>query len=125
MDCTQSAPPKNKQSGQKTNGTASGADYTPTFQQQKLSTEVSAQVPSLGPAPDRYVPRAPIFIAVLDYAQQTSEDMSFRKGERLEIINNEDIDWWLARSLSTMREGYIPSNRVTAEYKPWKIQTEV
>ena len=35
-------------------------------------------------------------------------------GDQLQIINNSDGDWWLARSLRTQREGYIPSNYVAA-----------
>ena len=35
-------------------------------------------------------------------------------GETLQIMNNSDGDWWLARSLKTGREGYIPSNYVAA-----------
>ena len=73
------------------------------------------------PKQDQYVPKGPIFIALFDYDQRTSEDLSFKKGERLEIINNQDGDWWQARSLDSMREGYIPSNYV-AEYKT--IQAE-
>lgn len=68
-----------------------------------------------------YVPQGPIFIALFDYDQRTSEDLSFTKGERLEILNNTDGDWWQARSLDTFREGYIPSNYV-AESKT--IQAE-
>ena len=134
MGCAQSAPPK-KESRRTTNGTTSGG-YNPTFQQAGglksadasmggysgavlPGQQLSAQAPSL--PPDRYVPRGPIFIALFDYDQRTSEDLSFRKGEHLEIINNQDGDWWQARSLSTMREGYIPSNYV-AEYKT--IQAE-
>ena len=63
----------------------------------------------------------PVFIALFDYDQRTSEDLSFRKGEQLQILNNTDGDWWQARSLQTGREGYIPSNYV-AEYKT--IQAE-
>lgn len=70
---------------------------------------------------ESYMPRGPIFIALFDYDQRTSEDLSFRKGERLEIINNNDGDWWQARSLDNFREGYIPSNYV-AEHKT--IQAE-
>ena len=66
-------------------------------------------------------PRGPIFIALFDYDQRTSEDLSFRKGERLEILNDQDGDWWQARSLDSGREGYIPSNYI-AEYKT--IQAE-
>lgn len=65
--------------------------------------------------------QGPIFIALFDYDQRTSEDLSFRKGEQLQILNNQDGDWWQARSLQTGREGYIPSNYV-AEYKT--IQAE-
>lgn len=68
-----------------------------------------------------YIPQGPIFIALFDYDQRTNEDLSFNKGERLEILNNTDGDWWQARSLDTFREGYIPSNYV-AESKT--IQAE-
>ena len=64
------------------------------------------------PSQDLRQPQGPIFIALFDYDQRTSEDLSFRKGERLEIINNTDGDWWQARSLDTDMEGYIPSNYV-------------
>jgi len=59
-----------------------------------------------------YEPKGPIFIALFDYEQRTSEDLSFVKGERLEILNNSDGDWWQAKSLESMNEGYIPSNYV-------------
>ena len=52
------------------------------------------------------------FIGLYDYDARTAEDLSFKKSERLQIINNTDGDWWLARSMSTGREGYIPSNYV-------------
>ena len=83
--------------------------------------------PGLGPNPPQaqdprqYIPQGPIFIALFDYDQRTSEDLSFVKGERLEILNNTDGDWWQAKSLDTFREGYIPSNYV-AESKT--IQAE-
>jgi fyn-related kinase len=38
--------------------------------------------------------------------------LSFRKGEHLEILNDTQGDWWLARSKATKQEGYIPSNYV-------------
>jgi hypothetical protein len=66
-------------------------------------------------------PRGPIFIALFDYDQRTSEDLSFRKGERLEVLNDQDGDWWQARSLDTGLEGYIPNNYV-AEYKTIKAE---
>ena len=64
---------------------------------------------------------ANIFIALYDYEKRTEEDLSFRKGEKLQIINNADGDWWQARSLTTTREGYIPSNYV-APYQSFQAQ---
>ena len=68
-----------------------------------------------------YEPKGPIYLALFDYDQRTSEDLAFRKGELLEIVNNQDGEWWFARSLTTMKEGYIPSNYV-AEYKSIKAE---
>ncbi|XP_066273344.1 tyrosine-protein kinase Src42A-like [Branchiostoma lanceolatum] len=53
-----------------------------------------------------------IFIALHDYAARTTEDLSFRKGEKLEILNMMDGDWWQARNIVNKKRGYIPSNYV-------------
>lgn len=53
-----------------------------------------------------------VFVALYDYDARTDEDLSFKKGEHLEIINDTQGDWWLARSKATKHEGYIPSNYV-------------
>nr|XP_008533472.1 PREDICTED: proto-oncogene tyrosine-protein kinase Src [Equus przewalskii] len=69
------------------------------------------------------------FVALYDYESRTETDLSFKKGERLQIVNNtrkvdvsqtwftfrwlqREGDWWLAHSLSTGQTGYIPSNYV-------------
>uniref|UniRef100_A0A4W5KS05 Tyrosine-protein kinase n=1 Tax=Hucho hucho TaxID=62062 RepID=A0A4W5KS05_9TELE len=52
------------------------------------------------------------FVALYDYESRTASDLTFKKGERLQIINNTEGDWWLARSLTTGESGYIPSNYV-------------
>lgn len=56
-----------------------------------------------------------VFVALYDYDARTNEDLSFKKGERLQVIDNTDSDWWLAKSLTTYKEGYIPSNYVAPE----------
>ena len=53
-----------------------------------------------------------IFVALYDYEARTDEDLSFRKGEKLEILDDTQGDWWYARSKNTRKEGYIPSNYV-------------
>ncbi|KAM4033416.1 proto-oncogene tyrosine-protein kinase Src isoform 2-T2 [Anomaloglossus baeobatrachus] len=57
------------------------------------------------------------FVALYDYESRTETDLSFKKGDRLQIVNNTFVscregDWWLARSLSSGQTGYIPSNYV-------------
>ena len=53
-----------------------------------------------------------LFVALYDYDARTDEDLSFKKGEHLEILNDTQGDWWFARSKATKLEGYIPSNYV-------------
>lgn len=53
-----------------------------------------------------------LFVALYDYDARTDEDLSFKKGEQLEILNDTQGDWWYARSKTTRNEGYIPSNYV-------------
>ncbi|XP_059473348.1 tyrosine-protein kinase Src42A [Neocloeon triangulifer] len=64
-----------------------------------------------------------VFVALYDYDARTDEDLSFRKGEHLEILNDTQGDWWLARSKASRQEGYIPSNYVaklrSIEAEPW------
>ncbi|KAM6981062.1 proto-oncogene tyrosine-protein kinase Src-like isoform 2-T3 [Aplochiton taeniatus] len=52
------------------------------------------------------------FVALYDYESRTASDLTFKKGDRLQIVNNTEGDWWLARSLTTGESGYIPSNYV-------------
>jgi fyn-related kinase len=65
----------------------------------------------------------PQFVALYDYEARTDEDLSFKKAEILEILNDTQGDWWYARSRTTKLEGYIPSNYVaklkSLESEPW------
>lgn len=53
-----------------------------------------------------------LYVALYDYEARTNEDLSFKKGTQLEILNDTQGDWWYARSLTTGKEGYIPSNYI-------------
>uniref|UniRef100_H2YKQ4 Tyrosine-protein kinase n=1 Tax=Ciona savignyi TaxID=51511 RepID=H2YKQ4_CIOSA len=52
------------------------------------------------------------YVAMYDYDARTHEDLSFRKGETLFILNRLVGDWWQARSPTSGQEGYVPSNYV-------------
>ena len=75
---------------------------------------LSQRTGSEGFIPSNYVTEVtcPIFAAMYDYDARTSNDLGFKKCDLLYIINNDDRDWWLARSKDTGKEGYIPSNYV-------------
>lgn len=84
-----------------------------TLQPNSIPTPPSevTRAPVVNPAEPEQ-PSARIFVALYDYDARTDEDLSFRKGEHLEILNDTQGDWWLARSKRTRQEGYIPSNYV-------------
>ncbi|XP_022091012.1 tyrosine-protein kinase Yes-like [Acanthaster planci] len=66
------------------------------------------------PTPNKPEPSRPVlkYVALYDYEARTEDDLSFLKGETLDITNNHDGDWWLARSTKNGREGYVPSNYI-------------
>ena len=54
----------------------------------------------------------PHYVAQYNYDQKADDDLSFIKGETLQIIDSSSRHWWFARSLKSGREGYIPSRYV-------------
>ena len=94
-------------------------------QQSSLSASISPKKkfhPPLPTVPQRNEPSSPkgdvrLFVALFDYDARTSEDLTFKKGDYLEVKpENTAYDWWQAKSRSSQQEGYIPSNYV-AEVK--------
>ncbi|XP_071000343.1 tyrosine-protein kinase Lck-like [Oncorhynchus clarkii lewisi] len=63
-----------------------------------------------------------VVIALHDFKPTMDQDLPFRKGERLQILQ-ENGDWWLAKSLVTGEEGCIPCTYVarvdTLEIEKW------
>jgi fyn-related kinase len=55
-----------------------------------------------------------ILLALYDFnGDRTNEDLVFRKGDHLETTRSFMVsEWWLARSKSTKKIGYVPSNFV-------------
>ena len=60
------------------------------------------------PFPDN---RAKVVVAVYSYEARTDDDLSFEKGDQLEIRDNTG-DWWFARDRKLGKKGYIPCNYV-------------
>ncbi|XP_034039266.1 tyrosine-protein kinase Lyn [Thalassophryne amazonica] len=61
-------------------------------------------------------------IAIYPYEAMHPDDLGFKKGEKMKILE-EHGEWWKAQSLLTKKEGFIPSNYVaqtnTMETEEW------
>ena len=53
-----------------------------------------------------------LFVALYDYKARTENEMSFAKGDKLRVRANDNPNWWLAESLRTHMEGWVPSNYI-------------
>ena len=60
----------------------------------------------------------PMYTVKYSYESRAYDDMSLKRGEKLCIINTKNKDWWCARSLSTGKEAYVPSNYLTKLSNP-------
>ena len=127
MGCSQSsekkdpAPDNNHQS-------AVPNDYTDSGKQNQVETTITNTTAAVGrkgsaaaeptrglppvPLPDSPLDEDNIYLARYSYDARTSEDLSFKKGERLLVIGGTEGDWWMGKSLTTGKEGYIPRNYV-------------
>eukprot|EP00049_Salpingoeca_infusionum_P023298 m.11367 g.11367 ORF g.11367 m.11367 type:complete len:513 (+) comp5709_c0_seq1:453-1991(+) len=84
-------------------------------QQQLAGSHQSSRLDMPLPAPPTPAAQAQdeeLFVALYDYEARTADDLPFRKGDMLKIINNSDGDWWQAQHSVTGKTGYIPSNYV-------------
>jgi len=66
----------------------------------------------LPPSPSAVEDETQVFVARFAYQARTAEDLSFEKGEKLKVIGPMDSDWWMAKSIKSGREGYIPRNYI-------------
>ncbi|EGD74404.1 TK/ABL protein kinase [Salpingoeca rosetta] len=67
--------------------------------------------------------KSQIYVALYDYKARTENEMSFRKGDHLNVISNDNENWWQAQHADTKEVGWIPSNYVapmqSLDKEPW------
>ncbi|CAH1400284.1 tyrosine-protein kinase Src64B [Halyomorpha halys] len=56
-----------------------------------------------------------VVVAVYSYQSREASDVSFLKGDRMEVLDDSEADWWKVRHLRTGDEGLIPWNFVAPE----------
>uniref|UniRef100_H2YT88 non-specific protein-tyrosine kinase n=1 Tax=Ciona savignyi TaxID=51511 RepID=H2YT88_CIOSA len=58
-----------------------------------------------------------IYVALYDYEARASDDLTFKKDDKMELINPNEGDWWVVRLIdqdyiTSNLEGYVPSNYI-------------
>jgi len=59
--------------------------------------------------------RSRVVVAMYNYQAREVTDVSFTKGDRMEVLDDSESDWWRVRHLQTGEEGLIPWNFVAEE----------
>ena len=55
----------------------------------------------------------PIYIGKYDFEALSDRDMSFKTDTKMFIIDKSQGNWWYARNMETLQEGYVPTNYIT------------
>uniref|UniRef100_A0A8C3KBM7 Tyrosine-protein kinase n=1 Tax=Calidris pygmaea TaxID=425635 RepID=A0A8C3KBM7_9CHAR len=85
----------------------------------------------LPPLPEQHLVNICKFVALFDYEARTEEDLSFRAGDKLQVLDASQEGWWYARLLLPTEsvyshhklQGFVPANYIAAdqsiEAEPW------
>ncbi|XP_078450794.1 tyrosine-protein kinase HCK-like [Lampetra fluviatilis] len=120
MGCAQSALQSglDDQDGKKdkVQSKAPGGIYVrdPTLRPQKAQSIVDVTLPGMREPP------VDLVVALYDFEQLNPDDMGFKKGDKMRIIE-ERGEWWMAELMDGSQKGYIPSNYVA---KANSLETE-
>lgn len=79
------------------------------------ATNSRPHIPDLSTPTRPSIPRKKIVVALYNYKARENTDVSFRKGDRMEIKDDSESDWWKVIHLGTKEEGLIPWNFVAEE----------
>jgi hypothetical protein len=117
MNQSQASPPAQAASSA---ATSSGRVQSNSYQDNPVKRD------PLPPPPPQNAPAAPVnqdnlFVALYDYTARAEDDLNFKKGDQLLVLNQSDGDWWQAQHMVSGRKGFIPSNYVA---KVQSIQSE-
>lgn len=106
-------------------GLNAGPRYTPGPQDRPINggcvdiirqyKTVGGAVPELSTPSRPTLPRRKVVLALYNYRAREHTDVSFRKGDRMEVLDDSESDWWKVRHLGNGKEGLIPWNFVAEE----------
>ncbi|NXR57325.1 FRK kinase, partial [Rhadina sibilatrix] len=101
------------------------------FQAGQKDLEGKIKEKPLPPLPGQDLANICNFVALFDYDARTEDDLSFRAGDKLQVLNASHEGWWYAKLLlpegsvcpGRKLTGYIPANYIAADHsieaEPW------
>lgn len=95
----------------------------PDLQAGQKDLESKIKEKPLPPLPGQDLANICNFVALFDYDARTEDDLSFRAGDKLEVLNASHEGWWYAKLLlpegsvcpGRKLTGYIPANYIAAD----------
>ncbi|NP_001161548.1 FYN/Yes-like tyrosine-protein kinase [Saccoglossus kowalevskii] len=79
------------------------------------SNEPTKGITADPPSSPTHVEGSTIYVALYSYDSRSADDLAFKKGDRLLILDKSAGDWWMARHVNDSIEGYVPSNYIAEE----------
>lgn len=95
-------------------GGIDGNRYTPDPNRGKVDIVRMPTIPPSNNRPPLSV-KGKIVVALYNYEARDNNDVSFKKGDQMEVIDDSEGDWLIVVHLITKEKGYIPSNFVAPE----------
>lgn len=84
------------------------ASYLEKRLDRKNSTEDKPTAPKLPPKPAPVKQAKPVYVALASYQDDDDEALSFKEGDQMELLEQDDGGWWLVHVNGTT--GWAPSN---------------
>ncbi|CAI2735260.1 unnamed protein product [Schistosoma spindalis] len=56
-----------------------------------------------------------VFTALYDYRAQRSDELNFKRGDRLKILYKDTPRWWMAKLAATGQQGFAPANYISED----------
>uniref|UniRef100_A0A5K4FC79 SH3 domain-containing protein n=1 Tax=Schistosoma mansoni TaxID=6183 RepID=A0A5K4FC79_SCHMA len=56
-----------------------------------------------------------IFTALYDYQAQRSDELNFKRGDKLKILYKDTPRWWMAKLVTTGQQGFAPANYISED----------
>ncbi|KAK0534914.1 BAR adaptor protein Hob1 [Tilletia horrida] len=110
------APPPSAAAASSSSAAAPPPAYTPSSSVSAAGSKRAPPPPPTKPKPGAATAEKPkdIVVALYDYVAAASTDISFKAGDRIEIVKRTDStqDWWTGKVEGTASEGLFPANYV-------------